>query len=1050
MRTLGNHNHTNQEQQYMKQRFALGMTDTNPWNLARHTMRTPNRGSRYGAASKTTPNRHFGANYPQSNPTNIKHLGQLYSPVRVTNLYNRKTSQNPYNRTTETISGNSNLRRRDRPHRKTIDSAGLYEIKRNLFGKPLVANDNNYTREDRNSRAKNGSFGLRGGNGEVINLVRNRAISAGIGRKDTNNLYARQRRDFDIQKNSNRRTNRNLDHRNDLHSEEESYYTESSNCSRSRYSSEYSRELDEEALTEDLTSEGEEEYSDEYSSDYGEEKEASYDRALSIFSRKVSGQAQVLNKALQFKKLGTTPIKGNKMNQDIYNGKANLYNRFRESNKKPDHGKQRSYYDPNRDRPGTGSNQRKDIFDRFKQNELMKTPMSRRNIGIETRIPKTDNRYSTRKEFRDKDLDDLRLTYQGTNFTPNHAPKRLRTPDLANPSISKTYSHFGANTRPYSRDYQMHRNGGYSPNHKDTTKKAIGGANVSSFDLDKPTTSKKQQQSKRDNQQTNQMETYHNDKPSYDYRYDHPNRRFNKNRGSLTPESKYKQRTSSSIENNMMSRTPQSKRNVLKNHPPLTPSKRPIMVSDHYTKQDRHTDPTHNQMEVNRRQGENSPEPYNHAKPSNKMNPAVGPSYPTYHPRHHHKNSKSLQLQPGFRTQTDEYSSKYNQKEHRNYQNDFLPDRVNDKNMTPFRAKLPRNCYQNSSDRNGNHINNLYTANYSESELTSSHSETGESSASYLTDSSLEHSTPPRKMQITQPGAPGCYPGEMNMMQVDCNNHMRRVNGTAEKRYNDQRGNRNLYDDLPTKREQRSSENRNTSFFKRLHERNYIRAFEDGFADYLSTSRQELLKARKLQKAAETNFKLGDSVYLPSSYSRRKTLLLDMDETLIHSEEYKQGTVYDLIIDMAGMMRNTQKIGVFIRPYCREFLERLKDKYELVIFTAARKDYADKVISKLDPYKSLFTARLYRNNCTQIQGSYVKDFRVIKNRPLTDMMLVDNLIYSYAANMKHGLPIRPYLRGDDDYELEFLAERLETMKPFDDVAEFLEREFRLSEFYNFL
>jgi len=38
-------------------------------------------------------------------------------------------------------------------------------------------------------------------------------------------------------------------------------------------------------------------------------------------------------------------------------------------------------------------------------------------------------------------------------------------------------------------------------------------------------------------------------------------------------------------------------------------------------------------------------------------------------------------------------------------------------------------------------------------------------------------------------------------------------------------------------------------------------------------------------------------------------------------------------------------------------------KFEVVIFTAASKEYADTVLNALDPYNTLIQHRLYRGQC---------------------------------------------------------------------------------------
>jgi TFIIF-interacting CTD phosphatase-like protein len=107
-------------------------------------------------------------------------------------------------------------------------------------------------------------------------------------------------------------------------------------------------------------------------------------------------------------------------------------------------------------------------------------------------------------------------------------------------------------------------------------------------------------------------------------------------------------------------------------------------------------------------------------------------------------------------------------------------------------------------------------------------------------------------------------------------------------------------------------------------------------------------------------------------------------------------------------------------------------------------------LDKIDPSRTLFAGRMYRQHCTQVDGSYVKDFTVVKNRRKQDMMLVDNLIYSFAADTDRGIHIKGFYDDKSDKELEYLAEVLDNMKPFMDVSEYLERNFGFQRFYDYL
>ena len=51
-----------------------------------------------------------------------------------------------------------------------------------------------------------------------------------------------------------------------------------------------------------------------------------------------------------------------------------------------------------------------------------------------------------------------------------------------------------------------------------------------------------------------------------------------------------------------------------------------------------------------------------------------------------------------------------------------------------------------------------------------------------------------------------------------------------------------------------------------------------------------------------------------------------------------------------------------MRPGVNDFLKELGKYYELVMFTASVKDYADWIVDNIDPER-LFDRRLYRPHC---------------------------------------------------------------------------------------
>ncbi|VAH61922.1 hypothetical protein VPH35_044747 [Triticum aestivum] len=172
--------------------------------------------------------------------------------------------------------------------------------------------------------------------------------------------------------------------------------------------------------------------------------------------------------------------------------------------------------------------------------------------------------------------------------------------------------------------------------------------------------------------------------------------------------------------------------------------------------------------------------------------------------------------------------------------------------------------------------------------------------------------------------------------------------------------------------------------------------------------------------------------------TKHVTLVLDLDETLVHST-LDHCDISDFSIQVFFNMKD-HTVHVTQRPYLKMFLEKVAQMFELVIFTASQRIYAEQIIDRLDPDGKLISQRIYRESCIFSDGSYTKDLTILGVH-LAKVAIIDNTPQVFQLQVDNGIPIKSWFDDPADQELVELLPFLETLVDAEDVRPLISKTF---------
>lgn len=172
----------------------------------------------------------------------------------------------------------------------------------------------------------------------------------------------------------------------------------------------------------------------------------------------------------------------------------------------------------------------------------------------------------------------------------------------------------------------------------------------------------------------------------------------------------------------------------------------------------------------------------------------------------------------------------------------------------------------------------------------------------------------------------------------------------------------------------------------------------------------------------------------------KNLLILDLDETLIHTSEKELEIPYDF--EFNGFF-------VYKRPFLNEFLESVKSDYSIAVWSSGTKSYVDKLLMGMGLKEEALEFVWSRSRCTRRfdpdlqEFFFLKDLKKVKSKgySLDRVLILEDEPRKVQRHYGNAIYVRSYF-GTADSELLVLKRYLHKIRNATSIRELEKRNWR--------